>query len=511
MSNPENFRSDEFARQQILTADRQILFILLAHIPVVGLWVPWGFDTYLFSIVASLLVGTFALAGYQFLRGTRACSVVFATCLMMFSAVMIQAQLGRIEMHFHIFSALALVIIYRDWLPVVMAAAVIAVHHLLLTGLQMADTHLGSMPLMIFDHGESWGTAFLHAAFVVFEAGILVFFARKMGAERDQSLQMISIVHDFDDEKDLTGRLPADDKSASALSFNQMMEQSGALIRRLREFSGVLRQNAEQLSTASEKTRTYVDDQQQQADQVATASNQMSASVQEVAQNAQLASEASADAARASAAGSESMASARTMTEATNQALGDSSRMVSQLAEKVESIARVTGSINDISDQTNLLALNAAIEAARAGEHGRGFAVVADEVRSLSRRTQELTDEIRVTVDDLNRISEATRAAMEVGQSRSGESNRAISDAADAISRVEEAISAVSNMNQQIASACEQQSATSVQINESIHSVATRNIQVADEASSVQQISVELEHVVGDLDKLVSQYRVDQH
>jgi methyl-accepting chemotaxis protein len=378
---------------------------------------------------------------------------------------------------------------------------------MLFTALQLAEAQVGGMPLMLFNYGASWGMAFVHAAFVVFEAGILLFFALQMGRERMQALQMNTIVHAFDQQKDLTGRLPDADQSVTGRSFNQMMEQSVALISQLRTFSGVLRENSEQLASASQKTRGYLDEQQEQADQVATASNQMAASVQEVAQNAQLASEASEDAAKASAAGSQAMDSARTMTEATNQALGDSSRMVSQLAEKVESIARVTGSINDISDQTNLLALNAAIEAARAGEHGRGFAVVADEVRSLSRRTQELTDEIRVTVGELKDISEATRAAMEMGQSRSGESNRAISEAAQAISRIEEAIRAVSDMNQQIASACEEQSATSVQINESIHSVATRNTQVAEEAGSVQSMSAELERVVSDVDKLVKEYR----
>jgi methyl-accepting chemotaxis protein len=276
----------------------------------------------------------------------------------------------------------------------------------------------------------------------------------------------------------------------------------------MRGFSDELQRNTAQLVQASESTRQYVEEQQQQADQVATATNQMSASVQEVAHNAQLASEAANDAAEAATAGSKAMASASTMTDATNKALEDSARMVAQLADKVESIARVTGSIHDISDQTNLLALNAAIEAARAGEHGRGFAVVADEVRSLSRSTQEFTDEIRTTVDELKDLSEATTAAMQMGQTRSTESNRAIQEAAEAISRIEQAIDAVSSMNNQIAAACEQQAATSLQINENIHTVATRTTDVAKEAERVQGLASEIDSSVASVDGLIARYRL---
>ena len=106
-------RIQDLSRQQAVSTDRQLLFILLAHVPVVGLLVPLGYDTHGFALVSSSLIGALAVMGYRFLRGTRTCSTLFAVCLMLFSAVMIQAQLGRIEMHFHIFAALALVIIYQ--------------------------------------------------------------------------------------------------------------------------------------------------------------------------------------------------------------------------------------------------------------------------------------------------------------------------------------------------------------------------------------------------------------
>lgn len=97
----------DLTRDQALVTDRQMLLILLAHVPVVGLLVPVGYDTHAFALVASMLVGGLAIGGYFLLRGSRASSGLFAVCLMLFSAIMIQAQMGRIEMHFHIFSGLA--------------------------------------------------------------------------------------------------------------------------------------------------------------------------------------------------------------------------------------------------------------------------------------------------------------------------------------------------------------------------------------------------------------------
>jgi methyl-accepting chemotaxis protein len=496
--------------QDRLRTDRQMFFLLLAHVPVVGLLVPTGYDTYAFAIVASVLVGALASISYGVLRGTRACSAVFAMCLMLFSAVMIQAQMGRIEMHFHIFAALALVIIYRDWLPVVVGAAVIAVHHLVLTGLQLSEAALGQMPLMVFNYGCSWSIAMLHAAFVVFEASILVFFAIKMGHEQTRSYEMIDAIRLFDSEKSLAGRVDSQNGGRSGMAFNSLMEQFGLLISEIRELSGRLRGYAADLGNVSQRTDEIVDDQHGQVEQAASAMEQMTATIQEVTRSAQEAAEASESASEAVHSGSSNIESSVRLTESTESALADSAKMVNQLVEQVQSIGSVIASIHEISDQTNLLALNAAIEAARAGDHGRGFSVVADEVRTLSRRTQEFTDEIRTTIDELSRVSEATLASIEMGQTRSRETSHSVREAGEAFSTIESAIRSLSEINAHVASASEQQATTSVEVNDSIQRVSGRNGEVVSQAGRARELAQELQNALEEVDQLVRIYRTDE-
>ena len=489
-----------------LQSDKQMFIILLLHFPVTAFIVPIGYGTSTFAIIASLLVVALSAAGYWFLKGTRAASCIFGIGLMLYSAVMIQAQLGRIEMHFHIFAALALLTIYRDWLPVVVAAGTIAVHHLLLTALQLGELSLGDMPIMVYNYGCSWGITFLHAAFVVFEAAILVFFAVRLAADQAQAYKMLDIVHAFSAKDELHTRLEGE--TVSAVAFNNMLNQFSDLIGRLREMSKLLSQNSESLAQVSRTTEQIVDQQHQEMEQAAAATNEMSASIQEVASNAQTASGAAESAADSASHGRNQMSTAVRLTQGTNDILNNSISAVRDLESKVGSIAALTSQISDISDQTNLLALNAAIEAARAGDSGRGFAVVADEVRTLSLRTHEFTTQIRKTVDELNSVATEAVKSIETGQAHSLETTSAIDETQQSMISVEDAISAVSDMNIQIASACEQQAATASEINRSIHRVTDRNASIVEEAGQLNDMARGLDATIDKLEAIITRYRI---
>ncbi|TVP54606.1 MAG: methyl-accepting chemotaxis protein [Halomonadaceae bacterium] len=499
--------SPSIVTEDRLRADKQLLIILLVHIPLVSLLIPIGYDTTFFAIAASLILGALAIGCYALLAGTRLLSVLFATFLMSFSAIMIQARLGQGEMHFHIFVAMALLIIYRDWLPIVTAAVVIGLHHLIFTSLQMSAVTVGDMPIALFNHDLSWSMTLVHGAFVVFEAGILVFFAIRMGQERDQARQIIEVVQRFGTDKDLTGRIKAAGSDRTATSFNSMMTQFEAVIVLVRDLSVRLSSSARALKDVSSHSGNIVDEQQQETAQAATAMNQMAATIQEVAKNAQTASESAIQALEASSSGASSVNDVVKLTEFTNAAMEDAAGMVQGLVDKVQSIASVIGSISDISDQTNLLALNAAIEAARAGDHGKGFAVVADEVRNLSRRTQAFTEDIRVTIESLTQASAGSLAAIEVGQTRSRETTHAIRETGQALSAIEKAVGQVSDMNQQIAAASEQQAMVASEINENIHRVADQGNAVVTEVGKAKVMAEQMETVVEEVNGLARGYK----
>ncbi|MGE6991883.1 methyl-accepting chemotaxis protein [Pseudomonas sp. NPDC047961] len=289
--------------------------------------------------------------------------------------------------------------------------------------------------------------------------------------------------------------------------MSDMTESLRTLIGRIGGGVGQIATAAEQLSAVTAQTSAGVQKQRVETEQVATAMHEMAATVQEVAQNAEQASHAARDADQQARQGD------RVVQEAIGQ-IGSLSGEVEHSAHAIEELNTESGRIGTVleviravAEQTNLLALNAAIEAARAGEQGRGFAVVADEVRALARRTHDSTEEIEGLIANLQRVAQKAVEQMQTSRNLTQRTVDLASEAGIALGRITESVSTIEQMNQQIAAAAEQQSAVAENISESVTRVRDIGEQSASGSEQTAASSAELARLGVELQGLVARFR----
>lgn len=310
---------------------------------------------------------------------------------------------------------------------------------------------------------------------------------------------------------DLTARVELttrDEMSAIGRSFNNMSQSFRDLVSQVMASSAQVATAAEELSAITRDTTSGIAQQQAETSQVAAATNEMSATVQEVATSAQGAFGASQDATSEAREGERVVHNTIEQINALAGRIQSSAETIQALEADSESIGSVVDVIRSIAEQTNLLALNAAIEAARAGEQGRGFAVVADEVRNLASKTQASTREIQTIVEKLQ--TAARCAVTEMNQSRD-QANRGVQAASEAgvsLQKITAAVGVISDMNTHIASAAEEQSAVAEEINRNIFNIAQITEQNATGANQTSVASQELAQLASGLQEVVSRFRV---
>lgn len=310
---------------------------------------------------------------------------------------------------------------------------------------------------------------------------------------------------------DLTRRLTItsnDELGDLAGSFNRFVDKIHTLVRQITEMTSQLTGLVAEVSSQAQRSEQAMDRQRHETDQVATAINEMSAAAQEVAKSAQGASVAAQQTDEQGRAAKLVVDGSIRQIHSLVDDIRKSGTSLDSLQQDVSSIVSVLGVIRSIADQTNLLALNAAIEAARAGEAGRGFAVVADEVRALASRTQQSTQEIQGMID---RLQQGTRQAVDAMQrsSEAGDGTSAqANDAGVSLVTIGELIATINSMNAQIASAAEEQTAVAEEINRSVHQIAVAVESVADETRQGAQTSRSLAELGSRLGGLVAQFRV---
>ena len=310
---------------------------------------------------------------------------------------------------------------------------------------------------------------------------------------------------------DLTKRIVVkgkDEVSQIAEEFNIFVSNLQTLVSEVVNTTNHVSGTSIKMQNVSNLANQSMHTQQRDVEQVATAMNEMTATIQEVAQNASYAADAIREADTHANDGQKVVLDTINNIEGLAKEIVLANEVIRNLEENCGRVGTVLDVIREIADQTNLLALNAAIEAARAGEQGRGFAVVADEVRTLASRTQDSTQEIQGMIEQLQTGAHNAVEVMEKGEAKGQESVEFAAKAGAAFEKITQMISKVTGMNIQMASAVEEQSVVSEDINQNVVRISAGAENTTQEIEHVDSESQELASVASQLESLVTQFKI---
>ena len=482
-------------------ADRLMLTFLGVHL-LLTLGVAAYTDTWLLGVAVGLPALLVPGALVSLSPGSVLSRSTIAAALMVFSALTIQQFGGAIEAHFGVFVLLAFLLYYRDWRPILIAAVLIAVHHLAFNYLQALN-----WGVYVFESGSSLTRVLAHAAYVVLQAGMLIYMAWRLEQEAVVSARVGALAARIG-EGDLRPVDGHDDGSGLLRSVIDMQGKLASTLERFNREAQAVASSAQALDHHSGVAAERMREQR-------AATSAISASVDALTgEMARLA----ADAEQARTLAADSGASARTGAGIVKAAIDEinciagtirhSADSVEELGNQSDRVAEVVGLIKAIAGQTNLLALNAAIEAARAGEQGRGFAVVADEVRKLAERTSAATEEIAGMIDDIQSSKTQALANIESAVERVGKGSGLAAEAGASIGRITDDADRVEHVFGAIAASLGEQSSAARQIAAAVDSVAGLADETEASANFVASEVDALERTARELSRTVGNFRV---
>jgi len=311
-------------------------------------------------------------------------------------------------------------------------------------------------------------------------------------------------------EGDLTKKLDSngsDEVSRLAHYFNDFTQKMRSSLSDVAQNSQQVLVHSDSVAEGSQNAQALTQDQSDITTQVAAAMEQMTSQIRDVSNNANAAEQAASDASNNTSDGKEIISSTIIQMQSLSTNIDSVSKVISTLAVESDNIGSVLDVIRGIAEQTNLLALNAAIEAARAGEQGRGFAVVADEVRTLANRTEQSTNEIQQMIQKLQAGAQEAVTAVKISQDISNDTVAQTSKADDSLSEIDKLMEVISDMNTQIARATEQQSQAADEVNLRINDLAGMTNDSLTNADQLNDASLQLKTSSNNMSQVVSRFK----
>ncbi len=422
-SSPTSPKADDADLTSIARVGDLVMLLTSAGSAVAAIAIGNYFGSLPLALAASALLLCCGGAVFALARGSVLSRVVLTTCNVAFVALHIQLGRGTIEFHFGVFVLLGLMLVYRDWRPLMLAAGLFAVHHVVFDRLQALNLGVYCTPQADFFKIT------MHAAYVVAQAGVEVYLALMLKRAAVQASELARIVHAVDADGALCLDVAALEVSApTAVLMKAMLLRIGAAISDVSVAASSVESAASEIANGNMNLSQRTEEQASNLQQTAASMEELTGTVRNTADTAE---------------------SARGLAVSASAAAVDGGRVVdsvittmSDISQSSRKMSEIIGVIDGIAFQTNILALNAAVEAARAGEQGRGFAVVASEVRSLSQRSTQAAREIKTLIS-------ASAECVEAGTVLVSEAGTGIRNIVDQAQRVSQLIGEISTASSQ--------------------------------------------------------------
>ena len=459
-SNPHIHSANTAGRQaQGLLGDK-IMLAAIALSAVAAVILGASFVESGLAWMAAAVLLAVALGVYATARGTLTSSLVLAFVQMTFVELHIQLARGMTEFHFGVFVTLALLLVYLDWRPILLAAVAIAVHHVAFDRLQAAGYGLYCLTQ------PNFGVVVIHAIYVVIQTALEVVLAVMMGHKAREGVELGQLVAAVDRPDgialDSVEQVPV--RTPTAQTLKSTLKRMEVAVAAVRNSAGSIDVACAEIASGNQDLSARTENQASALQQTASSMEQLGSTVRQNADNARQANQLAQSASGVAVQGGEVVAQ-----------VVDTMKGINESARKIHDIISV---IDGIAFQTNILALNAAVEAARAGEQGRGFAVVAGEVRSLASRSAEAAKEIKQLItDSVTRVDQGSALVDQAGHTMDevvasirrvtdimGEISAASAEQSQGVSQVGEAVTQMDQATQQNAALVEEMAAAAASL-----------------------------------------------